>query len=162
MIAFELPEVKECMSKLLLSEAFDPFLFIEGEIVTYNTFTIDGYLKKEFFDADMAPARSYSLWKDIREYCFSLIKGKRTPLSFKFIFGLSETNIEKLLKQQNLAFSPQDVQGLYLNFKYDGQKLQCVTGTSMTLFTMDKSLEQAWDGMVQKFFAQKEIAFEVL
>lgn len=162
MIAFELPEVKECMSKLLLSETFDPFLFIEGEIVTYNTFTIDGYLKKDFFDADMVPDRSYSLWKDIREYCFSLIKGKRTPLSFKFIFGLSESNIEKLLRQQNLPFSTQDVQGLYLNLKYDGQKLQCVTGTSMNLFTMDKSLEQAWDAMVQKFFAQKEIAFEVL
>ena len=34
MIALKLPEVKECMSKLLLSDAFDSFLFIEGEIVT--------------------------------------------------------------------------------------------------------------------------------
>lgn len=162
MIALELPEVKECMSKLLLSEIFDPFLFIEGEIVTYNTFTIDGYLKKEFFDADMVPERCYSLWKDVREYCFSIIKGKQTPLSFKFVFGLSEANIEKLLRQQNLTFTPQDVQGLYLNLRYDGLKLQCVTGTSLKLFTMDKSLEQAWDAMVQKFFTQKEIAFEVL
>ena len=46
--------------------------------------------------------------------------------------------------------------------KYDGQKLQCITGTAMNLFTMDKSLDQAWDTMVQKFFAQKEIAFEIL
>lgn len=162
MIAFQLPEVKECMSKLLLSDIFDPFLFIEGEIVTFNTFTIDGYLKKDFFDADAIPERKYSLWKDVREYCFSLIKGKHTPLNFKFIFGLSETNIEKLLKQQNLSFTPQDVQGLYLNLKYDGQHLQCITGTSMNLFTLDKSLEQAWDIMVQKFFTQKEIVFEVL
>lgn len=161
MIAFELPEVKEFMSKLLLSETFDPFLFIEGEIVTYNTFTIDGYLKKEFFDADTLPKRNYSLWKDVREYCFSLIKGKQTPLGFKFIFGLSETNIEKLLNRQNLNFTPQDVQGLYLNIRYDGQKLTCVTGTSMNLFTLDKSLEQTWDTMVKKFFTQKEIAFEV-
>lgn len=162
MIAFALTEVKECMSKLLLSETFDPFLFIEGEIVTYNTFTINGFLKKDFFEKDMAPERTYSLWKDVREYCFSLIKGKRTPLGFKFIFGLSESNIEKLLKQQGLSFTPQDVQGLYLNLTYDGQHLKCVTGTSMNLFTMDKSLEQAWDKMVQKFFTQKEIAFEVL
>ena len=42
MIALKLPEVKECMSKLLLSDAFDSFLFIEGEIVTYNTFSING------------------------------------------------------------------------------------------------------------------------
>lgn len=157
MIAFELTEVKECMSKLLLSETFDPFLFIEGEIVTYNTFTIDGFLKKDFFEKDMIPERKYSLWKEVREYCFSLIKGKRTPLNFKFVFGLSESNIEKLLKQQGLPFTPQDVQGLYLNFTYDGQHLKCITGTSMNLFTMDKSLDHAWDKMVQKFFAQKEI-----
>lgn len=162
MIALELTEVKECMSKLLLSETFDSFFFIEGEIVTYNTFRIDGFLKKEFFEKEMIPERDYSLWKEVREYCFSLIKGRRTPLHFKLILGLSDSNIDKLLNQQQLGFTSQDVQGLYLNFKYDGQHLQCITGTSMNLFTMDKSLEQAWDTMVQKFFAQREIAFELL
>ena len=162
MIALALTEVKECMAKLLLSETFDPFYFIEGEIVTFNTFTLDGYLKKDFFEQEEAPEREYALWKDVREFCFSLIKGKRTPLSFKFVLGLSDSNIEKLLLQQGLDFKPQDVQGLYINLKYDGQKLQCITGTAMNLFTMDKSLEQAWDMMVQKFFTQKEIKYEVL
>ena len=162
MIALELTEVKECMAKLLLSETFDPFYFIEGEITTFGTFTMDGYLKKDFFDAEEAPTRDYALWKDMREYCFSLIKGKRTPLSFKFVLGLSDSNIEKLLLQQGLDFKPQDVRGLYINLKYDGTKLQCITGTAMNLFTMDKSLEQAWDKMIQKFFTQKEIKFELL
>lgn len=162
MIALKLPEAKECMSKLLLSDTFDSFLFIEGEIVTYNTFSINGFLKKDFFEKDLAPSRDYSLWKDIREYAFSLIKGKKTPLSFRFVFGLSEANIERLLKQQELNFQPQDVQGLYLNLKYDGQNLTCVTGTSMRLFTLDKSLEEAWDQMVQRFFLKKEISAEVL
>lgn len=162
MIALALPEVKECMAKLLLSETFDPFYFVEGEIVTFNTFTLDGYLKKEFFEQEEAPEREYALWKDVREFCFSLIKGKRTPLSFQFVLGLSDSNIEKLLLQQGLDFKPQDVRGLYINLKYDGQKLQCITGTAMNLFTMDKSLEQAWDKMVQKFFTQKEIKYEVL
>ncbi|MBQ8803172.1 MAG: hypothetical protein IJZ53_06045 [Tyzzerella sp.] len=162
MIALALTEVKECMGKLLLSETFDPFYFIEGEIVTFGTFTMDGYLKKEFFENEDAPTREYALWKDMREYCFSLIKGKRTPLSFKFVLGLSDSNIEKLLIQQELDFKPADVRGLYINLKFDGQKLQCVTGTAMNLFTMDKSLEQAWDKMVQKFFTQKEIKYEVL
>ena len=162
MIALALTDVKECMGKLLLSETFDPFYFIEGEITTFNTFTLDGYLKKDFYDADDAPEREYALWKDVREFCFSIIKGKRTPLSFKFILGLSDSNIEKLLLQQELDFKPQDVRGLYINLKFDGQNLQCITGTAMNLFTMDKSLEQAWDKMVQKFFAQKEIKYEVL
>ncbi len=162
MIALSLTEVKECMSKLLLSETFDLFLFIEGEIMTFSTFTMDGYLQKDFFHENEAPNREYALWKDMREYCFSLIKGKRTPLSFKFVLGLSEANIEKLIQQQGLDFELEDVRGLYINLKYDGKNLQCVTGTAMNLFTMDKSLEQTWDIMVQKFFTQKEIAFEVL
>ena len=162
MIALALTDVKECMGKLLLSETFDPFYFIEGEIVTFNTFTMDGYLKKDFFDAENAPEREYALWKEMREFCFSIIKGKRTSLSFKFVLGLSDSNIEKLLLQQELDFKPQDVRGLYINLKYDGQNLQCITGTAMNLFTMDKSLEQAWDKMVQKFFVQKEIKYEVL
>lgn len=162
MIALSLTEVKECMSKLLLSETFDPFLFIEGKITTFATFTMDGYIKKEFFADGEAPEREYALWKDVREYCFSLIKGKRTPLGFKFVLGLSESNIEKLIGQQGLDFETEDVRGLYINLKYDGQKLQCVTGTAMNLFTMDKSLEQAWDVMVQKFFTQEEIKYEML
>ncbi len=162
MIAFSLPEIKECMSKLLMSEVFDPFYFIEGEITTFNTFTMDGYLKKDFFESDEAPDREFALWKEVREYCFSLIKGKRTPLNFKFVLGLSNSNIEKLLTQQGLDFKPSDVRGLYINLKFDGEKLQCITGTAMNTFTLDKSLDQAWDVMVQKFFTQKEIKYEVL
>ena len=162
MTLLSLTDVKECMSKLLLSEIFDPFLFVEGEITTFATFSMDGYLKKDFFETEELPPREYALWKDVREYCFSLIKGKRTPLNFKFVLGLSEPNIEKLLTGQGLDYKPQDVRGLYINLKYDGQRLQCVTGTAMNLFTMDKSLEQAWDQMVQKFFTQKEITFDLL
>ena len=97
----------------------------------------------------------------MREFCLSLIKGKRTPLNFQFVFGLSNYNIEKLLKQQSLDFQPSDVAGLYLNIKFDGHALQCTTGTAMNLFTMDKSLEHAWDQMVQKFFSQKGISYDL-
>ena len=68
MILLSISEVKEFMSKLLLSDTFDSFLFIEGEIVTFNTFSINGYLQKDFFDKDMIPERNYSLWKELREY----------------------------------------------------------------------------------------------
>lgn len=164
MILLHISSVKECMAKLLLSEAFDPFEFIEGEITSFATFRFDGYLKKDFFDSDELETignREHALWKDVREFCFSLIKGRKTPLGFKFVFGLSRPNIEKLLSQQGLSFTSSDVDGLYINLRYDGQRLQCVTGTSMRTFTLDKSLEQAWDTMVQKFFVQKEIEVEL-
>lgn len=165
MIALELLDVKESMGKLLLSETFDPFLFVEGTITTFNTFTIDGYLKKEFLDSEesakLLEIRDFSLWKDMKGFCFSIIKGKKTPLNFKFIFRLSKENTSKLLQQEGLSYSISDIQGLYLNLKFDGQRLECITGTSMSLFTMDKSLEHAWDKMVQKFFQHHKIAFEI-
>ena len=76
MIALELTEVKECMGKLLLSELFDPFYFIEGEIVTFGTFTLDGYLKKDFFEKDETPERVSNLFWDyliriLKNYSYS-------------------------------------------------------------------------------------------
>lgn len=159
MIAFSLPNTKDFMSHLLLLDTFDSFAFIEGEIVTFNAFKIDGFIRREFFDTD-AELPEYSPWKNVREYCFSLIRGKRTPLSFRFIFSLSRKNIARLIEQNTLAVRPEDVQGLYLNIHYDGTKLSCVTGTSFQTFQMDKTLEHAWDEMVEKFLKQKEIEFE--
>ena len=159
MIAFSLTNIKEFMSQLLLSETFDSFAFIEGEIVTFNTFRLDGFLQKEFFDTE-EPLPEYSLWKNVRDYCFSLIRGKRTPLSFRFVFSLSRKNIEKLTAQNVPSLDPDAVQGLYLNIHYDGARLTCVTGTSFKTFTMDKSLERTWDEMAEKFFRQKGVEFE--
>ena len=166
MLIFSL-DTKKCMNALLLSQAFDSFLLVEGEITTFNTFQIDGRLKKEFYrqDADddfVSPDREYALWKEQREFCFSIIRGKRAPLGFRFILSLSSPNIARMLEQNNLTFSPSDVQGLYLNFRYDGAHLACTTGTSMNLFTLDKSLDEAWDKMAQRIFAKQEIPFEIL
>lgn len=148
MIALHMLEVRDCMSKLLLSDIFDAFLFIEGDITTFNTFHLDGYLKKDFFDTEEAlsrfSSREYSLWKEVRTLCYTIIKGKKTPLGFKFVFCLSGENTSRLLVQEGLSFSPEDVRGLYLNLSFDGSTLHCVTGTSMNTFTMDKSLEHAW------------------
>ena len=160
MIALKLTSPKKFMSQLLLAETFDHFLLIEGEIVTFNTFKIDGYIRKEFFDEnEILP--EYSAWKQVREFCYSLIKGKRTPLGFTFIFSLSPDNIARLIESEQLDFAPADVQGLYMNIRFDETGLTCVTGTSLKTFSMDKSLEKSWDNMVQRFFTKKDIDFDV-
>lgn len=158
MVSLALTDVKAFMSHLLLSGTFDSFSFIEGEIVTFNTFKIDGYIQKDFFDTG-AELPAYSPWKNLREYCFSIIRGKRTPLSFRLVFSLSPSNTERLIAQNTPALHPEDVQGLYLNIRYDGKHLSCITGTSFKTFTMDKSLEHAWDKMVEKFLKQKKIEY---
>lgn len=159
MISLTLTNRKDFMSHLLLSDTFDHFSFIEGEIVTFNTFRMEGYIQKAFFESEKT-LPEYSLWKHVREYCFSLIRGRRAPLSFKFIFRLSPQNTRRLIEHNHLDFRPEAVQGLYLNIRYDGTSLRCVTGTSFHTFTLDKSLEHIWDRNVQDFLSQKGIAFE--
>lgn len=147
------------MQHLLLKTTFDSFSLIEGEITTYNTFHIDGYLHKKFFED--APQKEYSSWGDLREFCFQIIRGKRTPLNFRFILSLPREDFEEFLDQQEISsFRPSDLQGLYLNFKYDGTSLKCVTGTSLSQFTMDKTLEKVWDNYAKEFFLKREIDFD--
>lgn len=147
------------MSQLLLSETFDHFSFIEGEIVTFNTFRIDGRIHREFFDGDES-VPAYSLWKNLRGYCFSLIKGKQTPLRFHFTLSLPPEQTKQAVLSSACGILPEDVKGLYLNIRFDGSRLSCVTGTSFRTFIMDKTLEQYWDRMAAEFFLSRNIAFE--
>lgn len=167
MIALQLLEVKDCMQKLLLSDTFDNFSFIDGSITTFTTFTFDGYIHKDFYNTDeqeilLSTQKEYVSWAEMRDYCYHVIKGKNTPLSFKFILRLSKENIAKILQIHLPNVSIDQVQGLYLNFQYDSGKLDCITGTSMKTFTMDKTLDHIWDEMATKYLKQKEIVFEQL
>ena len=115
---------------------------------------------EEFFDSEQKPMRTYCLWEDVQAQCFSIIKGKRTPLNFKIVFQLSSSNVEKLLSQSGIALKPEDIYGLYLNCQFDGKQLLCTTGTSLKIFTLDKQLDRVWDEMVRKFFRKNQVAFE--
>lgn len=150
-------DTRSCMAKLLLRKTFDDFLFIEGEITTFNKFHIDGYVHKEFYGDTAVSETTYSTWNTLRDFCFSLIKGKRTPLDFKFIFSLPEESIRRLITDRQLDYQPETVHGLYLNFKYDGSVLTCTTGTSLKVFTLDKSLEHAFDQWTMEFFSAQGI-----
>lgn len=150
---------KSCMAHLLLKDTFDDFSFIEGQITTFNTFQIDGYLQKDFFDETLE--QTYSHWKDVRDFCFSIIRGKRTPLSFKIVLALNESKYSEFLQSHQITtYRPEEIQGLYLNFHYDGTTLQCVTGISMKTFTLDKSLEKEWDQHAEDFFKSHGVELE--
>lgn len=165
MIALQIADIKTFMKKLLLSETFDRFLLLEGSITTFNTFHIDGALQKSYYtqeEQDRIGERSLSFWAEVRPFCLELIKGKKTPLSFRFTFQLSPSNVEKLLSQTGISIPADQVRGLLMNLRYNGQQLSCTTGTSLAVFTLDKKLDHAWDDMVQKYFRQQGIPFEIV
>lgn len=164
MIALQITEIKPFMNQLLLSHTFDQFRVQEAVITTYSTFYLDGHLQKEYYSKEELEhlhleEETLASWEQLRPFCLQLVKGKHTPLNLKIVFQLSLKNLDKLLLQTAPSYSRKDIGGLYLNIRYDGTSLSCITGTSLHLFTLDKTLEQEWDRMVQRFFASRDIAF---
>jgi hypothetical protein len=164
MRAFQIQDVKIFMSHLLLSNTFDRFLIQEAAITTFCTFQIDGHQNADYFSdvdqkSDPAAIQDYIFWKQVRPFCFSLIKGKKTPSHMHLVFALSPANLQKLLEQNGLSLSRQDIGGLYLNIRYDGRQLLATTGTSLHLFTLDKTLEHLWDSLITSFFKKHQIPF---
>ena len=165
MVALQIQDIKIFMNKLLLSQTFDNFLLVEGSITTYNTFRIEGRVHKDFFSVEEIEEknlenRDFSLWKEVKPFCLELIKGKKTPLGFKFTFQLSKENTAKLLTSSGItSLQPENISGLLLNIRYDNSTLNVITATNLNLFTLDKTLEHAWDDMVKRFLKQQEISF---
>lgn len=167
MLALKILDIKDFTTKLLIGDTFDAFWVSEISVTTYITFTIEGNLQKDFFDSDTIDSlqlheRNYAQWKEVKPFCFQIMKGKRTPLQFKINFILSRKNTHKLLVQTKLPYTLDDIFSLNVNFHYDGTSLTCTTGSSLRIFTLDKTLDQVWDDMVVQFFKQQNIPVELL
>ncbi len=162
MIALKIEEQKAFTSGLFIGEIFDQFLVREASIVTFNSFTIDGRVRHGYYsDEELEENRieEYSSWKTLKAFCFSLIKGKRLPESFRIVFMLSPGGKEKFVSGRVPGVTPESVGGLYLNVQYDNHEMSVVTGTSMNLFTLDKTLDKEWDESVKKFLKKHGIVF---
>lgn len=167
MLALKLTDVKDFMNKLLRSETFDHFLLQEAVISGAANYIIDGRLNQEYFSSEELeeahiadyPFLPFSM---LRGNCFDLIKGKKTPTSFRFVFLLSPENQKKTLESLHSSFTEKDIRGFFLNLKYQNQILTLTTGVSYQIFSMDKSLENEWDRLVIRFLKQQNIAFEEL
>ena len=175
MKAFLIPEMGDFMRKLLLQNVFDKFELVEGEVATMVTWSVDGSLKKEFFDnggdaeegaagtadADGAAAmRRYCLWGEVKPVVYEMIKGKKLPVRFSFVLRLSEENTRWLLEKHQLLSLGDSLSGLFLNIRYQNRKLNCITGLSYKSFVMDKSLDRIWDETAGQFLRQNQIVIE--
>ena len=162
MVALKIEELKDFTRKLFVEEVFDWWMMREAVITTFNMFTIDGRIRKGYFmeqELEEKGIGELSPWKLVRPVCFSLIKGKRLPESFRITLQLSGARVEQFLQSVQPDFKAEQVSGLYLNIRYEEQKLYCVTGTSLNVFTLDKKIEQEWDETVKRFLREREIVY---
>ena len=163
MISLKVVDVKAFMNKLLLQNVFDNFWVSEVEVNTSNKFTIQGDLNQGYFSSDELEAldqRTYSTWGELRPIIYQIIKGNRTPTSFKMVFLLSQKNTENVLSKSGLPYKYEDIGGLFLNIRFDQNGLYLITGTSIKLFTLDKSLDKVWEKDVKTFLKYHEIPCE--
>lgn len=160
MIALKAEDVKAFTSKLFVKEDFDQFLVKEVQIVTYNSFVIDGHIRHGYFTDEEREEKKlgeFSSWSLLRPVCFSLIKGKKLPESFQIVLQLPERNVERFAASAGAGIDSSQIKGLYLNIRYEDGALYCVTGTSLAFFTMDKTLENEWDSAVRKFMLAHQL-----
>ena len=166
MTALQITSMKNFMSQLLISDTFDVFLLEEAVIGTANTFTIDGRINQEFFSGQEqeseVPAHEFRPWNEIKGLCFDLIKGKRTPLFFRFVLHLMPEKASALLQKENCDTDPSQVKALVLNIRYDGSRAILTTGTAYHTFVMSKEADNIWDKALKKYLEKKGIAYESL
>lgn len=167
MVSYKITKLKDFMSKLLTTDCFDAFLLEQAVITTYNTFTIDGRIEKAFYsteeweDASIRPYK-FSCWSDIRPLCFSLIKGKKTPVSMKFILQLKPEKQKALLAASDTAIPEHYISSFVVTIRYSTTGMCCTTGISYSDFLADKTAEQIWDQAFARFLFQADIAYEII
>jgi len=161
MTSLNIKNTKNFMNTLLVTEQFDSFSVEEVNITTFNTFHIDGRIEQEFFDLEEREALPvFSIWKDIRPICFQLIKGKKTPVSFKVVLHASPELLARLSSDYNCTITANLIHSLVLNIRYDNGKVSCITASSLTTFIPDKSIDNIWDTYIKKLFSKLQIDYE--
>lgn len=153
---------------------FDQFLLNEAVIVTGNTYTIDGHINPDFYSSDdlellrqdaLDKGRIFSeelvRWEAVKHFCFECIKGQRLPLSFKINLCLAPENINKFLSGiDSTSITHEQINSLNVNIKYDGSTLTCTTAPSLKIFTMDKTVEHAWDDVFTRFLNAHDFEYD--
>lgn len=168
MIALKILDIKKLTAAVLIHDAFDDYALTEAQITTFCTFQIDGRLEREFFsedDGDCPPPSGGTdcvRWKMVKERCFDLIRGKRTPLAFRFVFFYPPERLGAFLDREEITVRRENVSGLCINMRFDGKNLLLTTGISMKSFTADRSCDEAWDLEVRRLIASLEVETEQL
>lgn len=165
MIGLAIADVKDFMSKVLVKNTFDKFYVCESELQTLTMFKFGGHLNTAYYSSDEQEGlegRIHPLWSELKPFVYQVIRGKKLPVSFHFVFQLSDENLRWLLEHNRISVQASEIGGLYMNIKYENKSVTCITGTSFKTFVMDRSLEQLWDATVLQFMKQNEIAVEQL
>lgn len=164
MRSFHILDVKKFMSMLLLQTVFDDFLFREMEILTNHRTVLSGrrnenwYSKEEIEELSAMGIKEYLPWSEVKGQAKDAVKGKQSPELLKGVLYLPKGKMEELATQSGMRSD--QVQALAWNLHFDKNELYIITAVSLTVFIMDKTLEQSWDAYTEEILKKLEIFYE--
>ncbi|MCR4763793.1 MAG: DUF5721 family protein [Lachnospiraceae bacterium] len=156
----KISQTKEFMQALLTRDVFDRWFLVEAQVVGANTWTVDGHLNHAYFEGDMSeettPSGEYACWAVQRPIILQLIRGKRTPLSFRFLMMPPDDFARAEVESARTGMDR------ICRIRFQEGHVFVTSAVSMKEFTLDREPERAWDESLSRFLAEKELAFEEL
>ena len=149
-------ELKTFMAVLLRGELFDAWEVTEAKVETFFELSVNGRLKKDFFEEPETVQRDFTKWGEIKEIFFQAVKGKRLPGMMRIVLAADREWTERILNECGKAQEEADA-SLFLNIRYSANGCQVVSGVSHVGFTLDKTLDHAWDAAIQEYFKRNGI-----
>ena len=165
MIALGINDVKNFMNGMLAGTLFDPFLIVEGTLVTAVTYSFDGHINYDFYpESEREQLRKYEYqpWSEFKRSALELIKGQNTPILMKFMFMLKPEKAIEMLGREIPDTDLSNLKGLLVILKYENGAITLTTGTSYDTFVMSHDTDHVWDNNIKKYFSAKGIDFEIL
>lgn len=163
MISLTIKDIKQFMNKLLISDTFDGFCVSEADIATGCTYSVNGRINSSFFTSEeisSMPSSVYITWKAIRPFAFSIIKGSRVPEFLKITFAMPDNIVSEIIENNSLNYDPETINGLFLNIKYSNDTVTMTTASSLSIFTLDHSLDEAFEKYIISFLIESDISYE--
>lgn len=165
MRSWKILDIKILMNHMLCLETFDAFQLLEASITTKMSVVIDGRIPKDYYsrqEAEELGMEGYGClpYREVRPVCFDIIKGKRLPGNFRFVFLLSRKQTMALLSRYQLEIPIDDIVNIALHVTFQNGELYITTGTTRRTFSMDRRLDEAWGGWVEEFLKKQGIAAE--
>lgn len=158
MILLNISEIQKTMVHLLARTAFDEFLLEQAEIITFGKMLLSGKRNADWYDEVVECDWLY--WNEVKSFVFSYVRGERTPSVMRISLKVSDSLGEKLMQDSGVfAEYLEERPDLNLQIRYEKDTLVVITGITRKIFTMDKTMEFAWDQVVSRFFKELGIAF---
>ena len=160
MIQLVADDTKKFMNCLLRTEAFDQFLLYDMSLDVLHHFHFDGGINANYLSSEeqeVYEGQKYITWLSLKPQITSILTQSHTPTNMKITMSLNSNatlDVQKRLLGEQATYP---VQGFLINIAFDGTKVSVITGVNYSQFTLDKSVEHAFDRMIEKFFRKHEL-----